>query len=104
MPARIPVILLSSMEETDTKKPTSPPPNQHVMDIFVIGLMFFAMLSFFDFEQTGSQEIPYSEFKQRLRDDDVESVLIRGDRISGNYRRQMGDFSQCTSSNHLGQS
>lgn len=92
--ARNPAILPFSMEETETKKPVSPPPNQHVMDIFIIGLMFFAVLSFFDFEQTGSQEIPYSEFKQLLRDNDVESVLIRGDRISGNYRRQIGDFIQ----------
>lgn len=92
--ARNPVILLLSMEETETQKPGSPPPNPHMMDIFIIGLMFFAMLSFFDFKQTGSQEIPYSEFKQRLRDNDVESVLIHGDRISGNYRRQMGDFIQ----------
>ena len=82
------------MEKTETKKPVSSPPNQHVMDIFVIGLMFFALLTFFDFGQTGSQEIPYSEFKQRLRDNDVESVLIRGDRISGNYRSEIDEFIQ----------
>ena len=83
------------MTEAEDKKQATPPrPNQHVMDIFIISLMFFAMLSFFDFEQEGSQDIPYSEFKQRLRDNDVESVLIRGDKITGNYRRPIGDFIQ----------
>jgi|FLOH01.1.fsa_nt_gi cell division protease FtsH len=83
------------MTEAEDKKQATPPrPNQHVMDIFIISLMFFAMLSFFDFEQEGSQDIPYSEFKQRLRDNDVESVLIRGDKITGNYRRPIDDFIQ----------
>ena len=83
------------MTEAEDKKQATPPrPNQHVMDIFIISLMFFAMLSFFDFEQNSSQDIPYSEFKQRLRDNDIESVLIRGDKITGNYRRPIGDFIQ----------
>ena len=82
------------MGKTETKKPVSSPPNRHVMDTFIIGLMFFAALTFFDFGQTGSQEIPYSEFKQRVRDNDVESILIRGDRISGNYRSAIDDFIQ----------
>lgn len=82
------------MDETKENKPVTPPPNQHVMDIFIIGLMFFALLSLFDFETNGSQEIPYSEFKQQLRDNEIESVLIRGDRISGDYRRPIGEFSQ----------
>lgn len=62
----------------------------HAVDAFLVSLMFFALLSLFDFDRSGSgtADIAYSEFKQRLRDNDIASVQIRGDRISGNYRNQ----------------
>lgn len=71
-------------------KPGQQPRPQHVLDVFIVSLMVFMLLSMMDFGRTGSgiEDIPYSEFKQRLRDNDIASVQIRGDRISGNYRNQ----------------
>lgn len=77
-------------------KPSPPPRRQHILDTFIISLMVFVLLTMFDFGGSGpdTEDIPYSTFKQRLRDDEIVSVQIRGDRISGNYRNQGSQPSQ----------
>jgi ATP-dependent Zn protease len=70
----------------EEKTPQLPRALHRWTDMFVLSLLFFTFISFFDFQQTNSEEIAYSEFKQRLRDDQIESVSIRGERISGENR------------------
>ncbi len=81
------------MTEED-KPPQLPPAIHRWTDLFVLTLLFFTLISFFDFEQTTSEEIAYSAFKQRLRDDQIESVIIRGEQISGSNRYLIGEFSE----------
>jgi len=56
------------------------------LDIFVLGLLFFSLLNLLNLDPNSAPEIPYSQFKQELRDGDIESVVIRGDRITGRYQ------------------
>jgi cell division protease FtsH len=61
------------------------------LDIFVLGLLFFSLLNLLNLNSSTSPEIPYSQFKQELRDGDIGSVVIRGDRITGQYRGSAND-------------
>jgi cell division protease FtsH len=61
------------------------------LDIFVLGLLFFSLLNLLNLNSSTSPEIPYSQFKQELRDGDIGSVVIRGDRITGQYRGTADD-------------
>ena len=84
---------------TDTEKnkpPQIPPQMQRWADVFIIFLLFLMLASFFDVGESGSEDIPYSDFKQRLRENEIASVNIRGDRITGEYRFQFGDFTEFT--------
>lgn len=84
------------MTQIENNKAGTPPRPQHWMDIFVVCLMLFVLSSFFDFGDGRAEEIAYSEFKQMLRDDRIENVLIRGEEIGGSYRMQRGEFSDFT--------
>ena len=76
--------------------PTIPPPVQRWMDTFIILLLFFTLFSFFDIGNQGQVDIAYSEFKERLRDDQIASINIRGDRIDGTYRFTVDDADEFT--------
>ncbi len=84
------------MTQIDNNKAAPPPRPQHWMDIFVVGLLLFTLFSFFDYGDKGAEEIAYSEFKQMLRDNRIQNVLIRGDEISGSYRIQRDEFTEFT--------
>jgi cell division protease FtsH len=84
------------MAEEGEKTPQLPPNLQRWFDVFIILLLFLTLASFFDVGEGGSEEIAYSEFKQHLRDNDIGSVNIRGDRITGEYRFEFGDFTEFT--------
>ncbi|MCA9015531.1 MAG: ATP-dependent metallopeptidase FtsH/Yme1/Tma family protein, partial [Planctomycetaceae bacterium] len=74
---------------------TPPPSNPHRLhrwtDIFIILLLFFTLISFFERSGQERADIAYSEFKDRLRNDEIASVNIRGDRIEGTYRTSVND-------------
>lgn len=72
----------------------SPDPRLRIspLDIFIIGLLFFSLINVLDFAQDGSPDIPYSQFKQELRDGNIANVVIRGDRITGNFRSSRDDI------------
>ena len=61
------------------------------VDTFIFGLLLFSLLNLLNFDQSENPEIPYSQFKQELRQDLVADIEIRGDRISGNYRSSRGE-------------
>ncbi|MBT8145581.1 MAG: ATP-dependent zinc metalloprotease FtsH [Gammaproteobacteria bacterium] len=76
--------------------PTIPPSMQRWMDTFIILLLFFTLFSFFDFGEQTRVDIAYSEFKQRLRADQIANINIRGDRIDGTYRVTIEDAEEFT--------
>jgi cell division protease FtsH len=82
--------------KSETPPPTIPPSLQRWVDTFIILLLFFTLFSFFDFGTQGRADIAYSEFKERLRDDQVASINIRGDRIDGTYRFTVEDVEEFT--------
>lgn len=57
---------------------------------WLTALLWFAMIamtaSLLFSKNTGPDEIPYSEFKQKVRDGAVESIVLRGNSINGIYR------------------
>ncbi len=69
-----------------------PPPFQRWLDLFIITLMFLSLATLFDTRGSRSEEIPYSEFTEHLRNDQVASVTFRGDRLSGTYRVEIDQF------------
>lgn len=79
------------MPEAPEKKPPPQLPQQRWGDVFILSLLLFALLSLFDFRSGGTAEIPYSQFKQHLRNDEIASVAIRGDRITGAFRATIND-------------
>lgn len=84
------------MAQIENNKANTPQRPQPWMDVFVVVLLLFVLFSFFDYGDRNAEEIPYSEFKQMLRDNRIENVLISGDEISGSYRMQRGQFSDFT--------
>ncbi|MEX2469628.1 MAG: ATP-dependent zinc metalloprotease FtsH [Pseudohongiellaceae bacterium] len=66
---------------------SSPNPRHRLsaLDVFIMGLLFFSLLTLLDVGSDDAPEIPYSQFKQELRDGRIASVVIRGDRIFGRY-------------------
>lgn len=87
-----------TQEEQKSPKPQPqlPPNVQRWMDIFIISLLFLTLASFFDGGDQGAEDIAYSQFKQRLRDGDIRSVNIRGDKITGNYRIEIAGYNEFT--------
>lgn len=62
------------------------------LDTFILALLFFSMIRLLGFSFSGGDpEIPYSQFKEELRGDEVASVEIQGDQISGSYRSPRGE-------------
>ncbi|MCI5106776.1 MAG: ATP-dependent zinc metalloprotease FtsH [Pseudomonadales bacterium] len=61
------------------------------LDVFIMGLLFFSLINFANFGQSSSPEVPYSQFKQQLREGNIASVVIRGDRITGNFESSVND-------------
>jgi cell division protease FtsH len=80
----------------ETPPPSIPPSLQRWVDTFIILLLFFTLFSFFDFGTQDRVDIAYSEFKERLRDDQIASINIRGDRIDGTYRFTVEDVDEFT--------
>jgi cell division protease FtsH len=70
------------------KQPTpNPTPRLGILDSFIFALLLFSLLRFIGMGfSSGAAEIPYSQFKDELREDLVASVVIQGDQIRGNYR------------------
>jgi len=83
-------------KKQETPPPTIPPSLQRWMDTFIILLLFFTLFSFFDFGDEGQVDIAYSQFKERLRSDQIASINIRGDRIEGAYRVSIEDADEFT--------
>ncbi|MBL4821889.1 MAG: ATP-dependent zinc metalloprotease FtsH [Gammaproteobacteria bacterium] len=81
-------------DNEEKKAPVIPPNLQRWTDVFIIFLLLFTFASFFDLGGQEAEDIAYSEFKQMLREDQIGSVNIRGDRITGVYRFQINDFSE----------
>jgi len=79
-----------------TPPPTVPPRMQRWTDLFIVLLLFFTLMTFFDVGESGRADIPYSEFKERLRNDEIASINIRGDRIDGSYRFSVQDYTEFT--------
>ncbi|MEX2131642.1 MAG: ATP-dependent zinc metalloprotease FtsH [Pseudohongiellaceae bacterium] len=79
------------MTDSPQDKPTPRVPQQRWADVFIFSLLLFALLTFFDSGDRDGAEIAYSEFKQLLRDDEIVSVNIRGDRITGAFRASIND-------------
>ena len=75
----------------DKKAPQNAMPRLGPLDTFILGLMFFSLITLFDSRSADDPEIPYSQFKQELREGLVTSVEIRGDRIEGDYRNQQAE-------------
>jgi len=83
--------LSEKQPDQDKKAPgDGKPPNPRIrislLDTFILGLLFFSLINLLDLRQNAAQEIPYSQFKEELRQGSVASVSIRGNRISGSYR------------------
>jgi len=78
-------------DSPDKKAPQNAMPRLGPLDTFILGLMFFSLITLFDSRSANDPEIPYSQFKQELREGLVTSVEIRGDRIEGDYRNQQGE-------------
>jgi cell division protease FtsH len=65
----------------------NPTPRLGILDSFIFALLLFSLLRFIGMGfSSGAAEIPYSQFKDELREDLVASVVIQGDQIRGNYR------------------
>ena len=80
------------MTDTSNENPVARRHSPNWMDLFVIVLMLAILFSIFDFETSGTEDIAYSQFKQMLRDNQIENVLIKGDTISGSYRSSRDDI------------
>lgn len=92
---------MATPEQDDKNRQESPPPGippslQRWVDTFIIMLLLFTLFSFFDFGNDTRVDIAYSEFKERLRSDQVASINIRGDRIDGTYRFAIEDADEFT--------
>lgn len=75
-------------------QPQLPPILRHWMDVFIILLLVTTLVSLFDQREPGAEDIAYSEFKLRLRDNGIASVNIRGDTISGTYRFETNGYTE----------
>jgi len=84
------------MTDTEERKTTTPQRPNHWTDVFVFALMLLMLMSFFDFKREEAEEVAYSEFKQKIRNNEIDSILINGDRIDGTYLYQSGEFSRFT--------
>ncbi len=80
----------------ETPPPAIPPRLHRWTDIFIILLLFFTLISFFERSGPGRADIPYSAFKDHLRNDEIASIDIQGDRIEGSYRFAIDDYTAFT--------
>ena len=78
------------------QRPPVPAGLQRWTDVFIMVLLFFTLISFFDFNEQGREDIAYSAFKDRLRDNEIESIVMQGDRINGTYRVAIDDYTEFT--------
>ena len=67
--------------------------NKNLKQLVIWGLGFVLLLTLFNSVKTVplESEIPYSEFKARLRDGMITQVRMRPDLISGDYRDKKGE-------------
>ena len=73
---------------TPEKMPSPSPFDKHAfMWMMAMFLGYYVLLTLF---QASSEQISYSEFKQAVTADRVESVTFRGDQIRGVYRGENG--------------
>ena len=69
------------------QSPQNPPPRLGTLDSFILALLLFSLLRFIGMGfSSGAAEIPYSQFKDELRENEVASIVIQGDQIRGTYR------------------
>ncbi len=62
--------------------------NWKLLALIIIGFLFFRLLSSQFPEGTGT-EVSYSEFRRQLAVGNVQSVTVQGDRISGEFKKQI---------------
>ncbi|MDT8429445.1 MAG: ATP-dependent zinc metalloprotease FtsH [Pseudomonadales bacterium] len=78
------------MAEPVPPKQTPPPSpfDRHAfMWMMAVFLGYYLIMTLM---QSGSERIPYSDFKQAVSDDRVATVTFRGDQIRGTYRDEAG--------------
>ncbi|MEO2172777.1 MAG: ATP-dependent zinc metalloprotease FtsH [bacterium] len=71
------------------KKPNEDQTPKQLPNLWLNALIWFLFaiaISFFLRQGDGPDEIPYSQFKQEIRDSQIESITLRGNEIIGVYR------------------
>jgi cell division protease FtsH len=80
--------------EPKPQPPKLPPSLQRWTDVFIFLLLIFTLVSFFDLGEPGQADLPYSEFKERLREGRIATITIQGDRITGTFQVPIEDYGE----------